>query len=80
MPVLLECAERGNGQGGKFRPRTSAKSLFGWRRGSGTIFFAGCNLNCCFCQNYDIALDRGWEVTDEVSRIMLGVRRWAATT
>lgn len=43
------------------------------RRGSGTIFFAGCNLKCIYCQNYDIAhLDRGWEITDEeLSRIML---------
>ena len=23
--------------------------------GSGTIFFASCNLRCCFCQNYDIS-------------------------
>jgi putative pyruvate formate lyase activating enzyme len=23
--------------------------------GSGTIFFAGCNLHCSFCQNYDIS-------------------------
>lgn len=23
--------------------------------GSGTVFFSGCNLRCCFCQNYDIA-------------------------
>lgn len=23
--------------------------------GSGTIFFASCNLHCCFCQNYDIS-------------------------
>ena len=23
--------------------------------GSGTIFFAGCNLGCVFCQNYDIS-------------------------
>ncbi len=23
--------------------------------GSGTIFFAGCNLNCVFCQNHDIS-------------------------
>jgi putative pyruvate formate lyase activating enzyme len=28
--------------------------LRGWR-GSGTIFFAWCNLNCQFCQNYDIS-------------------------
>ena len=25
------------------------------RRGSGTIFFAHCNLRCVFCQNYDIS-------------------------
>ncbi|MGD0273932.1 MAG: radical SAM protein [Gaiellaceae bacterium] len=25
------------------------------RRGSGTIFFAGCNLRCVFCQNWDIS-------------------------
>lgn len=27
------------------------------RGGSGTIFFAGCNLGCCFCQNADISFD-----------------------
>ena len=25
-------------------------------RGSGTVFFAGCNLHCRFCQNYDISV------------------------
>lgn len=28
--------------------------LRGWR-GSGTIFFGGCNLRCVFCQNFDIS-------------------------
>ncbi len=28
------------------------------RRGSGTIFFSGCNLRCVFCQNFDIS----WQV------------------
>jgi len=28
--------------------------LRGWR-GSGTIFLAGCNLRCVFCQNFDIS-------------------------
>jgi putative pyruvate formate lyase activating enzyme len=28
--------------------------LRGWR-GSGTIFFAGCNLGCVFCQNFEIS-------------------------
>ncbi len=32
-------------------------------RGSGTIFFSGCNLGCIFCQNFDISqLEDGREV------------------
>jgi putative pyruvate formate lyase activating enzyme len=31
------------------------------RRGSGTIFFSGCNLRCVFCQNHEIS----WEVQGE---------------
>lgn len=27
-------------------------------RGSGAVFFSGCNLRCVFCQNHDIALGR----------------------
>ena len=35
-------------------------------RGSGAVFFAGCNLRCTFCQNYDIsALRRGKEISVE---------------
>lgn len=30
------------------------KPLRGWR-GSGTIFFAHCNMRCVYCQNYDIS-------------------------
>ena len=34
--------------------------------GSGTVFFSGCNLNCCFCQNYNISNDCfGKEITVE---------------
>ncbi len=33
-------------------------------RGSGAVFFAGCNLRCVFCQNYDIsALRKGREIS-----------------
>ena len=43
------------------------------QRGSGTIFFAGCNMKCIFCQNYEIAHYRqGEEVSDEeLGRFML---------
>ena len=34
--------------------------------GSGTIFFSGCTLRCCFCQNHDIAIgSRGRAVSVE---------------
>lgn len=36
------------------------------KKGSGAIFFSGCNLNCVFCQNYDISsLGKGKFVTKE---------------
>ena len=46
--------------------------LRGWR-GSGTIFFARCNLRCQYCQNHDISqTDAGMEVTaQELARVML---------
>ncbi len=46
--------------------------LRGWR-GSGTIFFTGCNLKCKFCQNYEISqLDEGAPVTPQrLAAIML---------
>lgn len=34
-------------------------------RGSGTVFFSGCTLRCCFCQNYQISSEHfGKELTD----------------
>jgi putative pyruvate formate lyase activating enzyme len=39
--------------------------LRGWR-GSGTIFFSGCNLRCVFCQNFEISQQgEGREITAE---------------
>jgi len=47
------------------------------RRGSGTIFLAGCNLLCIFCQNYDISHGRrGTPSTPgEIAEIMLLLER-----
>ena len=36
-------------------PHFGEESVLVGRGGSGTIFFAGCNLRCVFCQNYDIS-------------------------
>ncbi len=45
--------------------------------GSGTIFFAGCNLGCVFCQNYDISqLRNGNEAeSDDMVNMMLQLQR-----
>lgn len=41
--------------------------------GSGTVFFSNCNLNCVFCQNYEISqLNKGREITiNELANIFL---------
>lgn len=45
-------------------------------RGSGTIFFAWCNLNCQYCQNYDISqLGNGREVEpQDIAAMMLALQ------
>lgn len=42
--------------------RVAKADLFLWEepcisagKGSGAVFFSGCNLKCCFCQNYQIS-------------------------
>ena len=42
-------------------------------KGSGTIFFSNCNMNCVFCQNYEISqLGIGKEITiEELADIMI---------
>jgi len=46
-------------------------------RGSGTIFFAMCNLKCVFCQNWDISQQpHGRECTaEEIAALMLGLQK-----
>lgn len=42
-------------------------------KGSGTVFFSNCNLNCVYCQNYEISqLGKGKEITiEELADIFL---------
>jgi len=53
------------------------RELVGWG-GSGTIFFAGCNLGCVFCQNFDISHYRhGQQVTIErLAQSMLELQKY----
>ena len=49
--------------------------LRGWN-GSGTIFFASCNLRCVYCQNYEISqLREGREMSaNELAEMMLSLQ------
>ena len=49
-------------------------------KGSGAVFFSGCGLRCCFCQNHDIAIgSRGIPVTVErLSEIFLELKEKGA--
>ena len=42
-------------------------------KGSGTVFFSNCNLNCVYCQNYEISqLGKGKEITiEELAQIFI---------
>ncbi|MFH1071664.1 MAG: radical SAM protein, partial [Candidatus Glassbacteria bacterium] len=46
--------------------------------GSGTIFFCGCNLRCCFCQNWEIShnYEEGRKLdADQLAALMLNLQR-----
>ncbi|HOB76543.1 MAG TPA: radical SAM protein [Phycisphaerae bacterium] len=49
--------------------------LRGWN-GSGTIFFAGCNLGCVFCQNWDLSHGHEGEAcsAEAIAHIMIALQ------
>ena len=58
-------------------PHFGEESVLVGRGGSGTIFFAGCNLRCVFCQNYDISRHLAGRRTnvEQLARTMLDLQR-----
>jgi putative pyruvate formate lyase activating enzyme len=59
-----------------FGPHLGEEDPLRGYQGSGTIFFAWCNLNCQYCQNYDISqLGYGDEVQpEELAKMMLSLQ------
>lgn len=73
--------------GGKSLPKIARAALHYWEEpiisgenGSGTIFFSGCSLQCCFCQNHPISADNfGEEVSiDRLAEIFLELQEQGA--
>lgn len=66
---------RKNGQVGRCKSKDTVKialysthnfeePCISGKKGSGTVFFSNCNLNCVFCQNYEISQEgKGIEIT-----------------
>ena len=61
-------------------PALSGRGTTAGARGSGTIFFTGCNLKCLFCQNYQLSwLNEGELKTDEqLAQLMLWLQAQGA--
>jgi len=51
-----------------------------WKNGAGTIFFSGCSLHCCYCQNNYISNEQfGKEITiKQLSEIILNLQKSGA--
>lgn len=69
------------GQGNAFRVARAALHMWeepciSGSRGSGTVFFSGCNLGCVFCQNYRVShRGQGIEISaDELIERMLALQ------
>ncbi len=62
-------------------PHFGEESVLVGAGGSGTIFFAGCNLGCVFCQNFDISHHRhGREITiEQLAQSMLGLQNYGCS-
>ena len=62
-------------------PHFGEESVLVGKGGSGTIFFAGCNLGCVFCQNYDISHFRhGQPITiSELAEFMLSLQSYGCS-
>jgi len=62
-------------------PHFGEESVLVGRGGSGTIFFAGCNLGCVFCQNFDISHHRsGRQATlEELAQMMLELQEYGCS-
>jgi putative pyruvate formate lyase activating enzyme len=62
-------------------PHFGEESVLVGSGGSGTIFFAGCNLGCVFCQNFDISHHRhGRRVTiEQLAQSMLELQDYGCS-
>ncbi|MBR1422022.1 MAG: radical SAM protein [Ruminococcus sp.] len=58
------CGEGANVRIARAEPHHWEEPPISGEGGAGTVFFSGCTLRCCYCQNYEISsLGKGFELT-----------------
>ena len=67
------CKSNANVKIGLYSTHNYEEPIISGKNGSGTVFFSNCNLNCVFCQNYEISQKgKGKEITiDDLANIFL---------
>ncbi|MBC17325.1 MAG: radical SAM protein [Desulfovibrio sp.] len=72
------CGSGGRAVVGSYNAHFGEEAPLVGEHGSGTIFFAGCNLGCSFCQNYDISRDADFGLEadpEELAGVMLELQK-----
>lgn len=62
------CGMGANPRIARAAPHYDEEPVISGTRGSGTVFFSGCSLQCCFCQNYALS-HQGWGAEVSVERL-----------
>lgn len=57
-------------------PHFGEEPFLSGTRGSGAIFFTGCNLRCVYCQNWQISRERSGVIGSEMSVEKLAKQMW----
>lgn len=58
------CSAKENMKIARYAPHFFEEPPVSGTKGSGTVFFTGCPLKCCFCQNYELSRNtRGKEIS-----------------
>ena len=71
------CSTGKNAVVSSFAPHFGEEPQLVGSKGSGTIFFSNCNLQCIFCQNYEISIEGMGQKADEeqIAFIMLELQK-----
>lgn len=71
------CGAGADARMASFGPHFGEESPLVGRRGSGTVFFAWCNMRCCYCQNADIShAGCGDDIScEELARVFLQIQQ-----